>query len=108
MLPKKNRANKKAIEKIFKEGKFVSGTFLNFRFILSQNKTHTQISFIVPKNIAKLAVKRNLLRRHGYLALERQGAALLGGLLGSFIFKKSEVDVPTLENEIKTILHKIN
>ena len=69
MLPKKNRADRKAVEKIFKEGKFINSQNLTFKF-LPNSSTLPQISFIVPKNVAKLAVKRNYLRRLGYSALK--------------------------------------
>lgn len=107
MLPKKNRADKKAIKKIFKEGKFINSPSLTFKFILNNNTT-TRLSFIAPKSIAKLAVKRNLLRRRGYSALEKYLKDFPAGVMGVFIFKKPEENILTLENEIKTILSKIN
>ncbi|MFA6520108.1 MAG: ribonuclease P protein component [Candidatus Paceibacterota bacterium] len=107
MLPKKNRADKKAIEKIFKEGIFLNSPHLTFRFIKTRNKDR-KISFIVPKSVAKLAVKRNLLRRRGYGALEKVIDTSPIGLVGAFIFNKYQNDISILENEIKNILSKIN
>ena len=106
MLPKKNRANKKQIEEIFKKGRFVSSSGLTFKFIICGGER--VISFIAPKNIAKLAVKRNLLRRRGYSALEKHLDQFPAGIIGAFIFKKSLDSVLEIENEIKTILNKIN
>jgi|SRR3989344_2205506 len=106
MLPKENRADKKAIEKIFKEGKFINSPNLTFKFILSRNNAK-RISFIVPKTVAKLATKRNLLRRRGYSALEKHINHFPAGLTGAFIFKKPENDVSILENEIKTVFRII-
>ncbi|MEK7080826.1 MAG: ribonuclease P protein component [Patescibacteria group bacterium] len=108
MLPKKNRADKKAVERIFREGKFVNSPNLTFKFILANNPVLPRISFIVPKDIAKLAVRRNLLRRHGYFVLEKHIKQFPSGLLGVFIFKKYQDDVLILENEIENILYKIN
>ncbi|MFA6300919.1 MAG: ribonuclease P protein component [Candidatus Paceibacterota bacterium] len=108
MLPKKSRANKKTIEKIFKEGNFINSPTLSFKFVLNQNKKDPQISFIAPKSVAKLAVERNSLRRSGYLAFEKQTNILPRGLSGAFVFKKSESNIQILKNEIKTILHKIS
>lgn len=107
MLLKKNRADKKAIEKIFKEGKFVNSPNLTFKFILI-NKDERRISFIVPKNVAKLAVKRNFLRRRGYVVLKKHLSEFPLGLTGAFVFKKPINSILELENEIKTILAKIN
>jgi len=108
MLLKKNRADKKAVEKIFKEGKFISSSTLTFKFILNENFNVPRISFIAPKNIARLAIKRNLLRRRGYSVLKKYLKNFPAGLVGVFIFKKFEDNILMLENEIKTILNKIN
>src|SRR3989344_7694041 len=105
MLPKKNRADKKMVEKIFREGKFVNSTCLTFKFISNTKTSIPRISFIVPKNVAKLAVKRNLLRRRGYIALGKY-IKKIPSLLGVFVFKKYQDSVSVLENEIKNILHR--
>jgi RNase P protein component len=67
-----------------------------------------RISFIAPKKIAKLAVKRNFLRRKGYLILKKYIEQFPLGTLGVFIFKKPEENILKIENEIKKILSKIN
>ena len=108
MLSKKNRVDKKTVEKIFKEGKFVNSLHLTFKFILNSDSTPPRISFIAPKNAAKLAVRRNLLRRRGYAAIKKYLNSLPAGLAGVFIFKKYQDDILILENEIKTILTKIS
>lgn len=122
MLPKKNRADKKAVERIFKEGKFINSPFLTFKFILKKENTGQtcenhrsdlctnvpRISFIAPKSVAKLAVKRNLLRRIGYNALGKYLNQFPAGILGAFVFKKYQEDTSIIENEIKDILSKIN
>jgi len=107
MLPKKSKLDKKTVEKIFKEGRFVNSLNLTLKFLILQEENR-QISFIVPKNVAKLAVKRNLLRRKGYLALEKYFKNFPAGFLGVFIFKKYQDDILVLENEIKNIFSKIN
>lgn len=108
MLPKKNRADKKAVENVFKEGRFINCSNLSFKFILTQKPSVPRISFIAPKNIAKLAVKRNLLRRRGYSALGKHINQFPFGIVGVFMFKKYQDDVLIIENEIKNILSKIN
>ena len=72
MLPKKNRATTKEVKQIFKERKFITSLDLTFKYLKIKEK-EVKISFIAPKNIAKLVVKRNLLRRRGYTALEKYG-----------------------------------
>ena len=74
MLSKKNRADKKAVERIF----------------------------------AKLATRRNVLRRRGYAVLEKYITQFPPGLIGVFIFKKPEAGVSIIEHEIKNILAKIS
>mgnify|MGYP001560012475 FL=1 len=107
MLPKKNRADKKALNKIFKEGKFLNSPSLAFKYI-STPAPEPRLSFVVPKSVAKLATKRNTLRRRGYIALRAHIGSLQPGTLGVFIFKRYQDQVETLENEIKAIFHKIN
>lgn len=107
MLAKKNRANTKEVERIFKEGNFLNSPNLTFRYFKNSSK-ETKISFIASKNIAKLAVKRNLLRRRGYSALGKNISQFPLGITGAFIFKKYQDDISIIENEIKNILSKLN
>ncbi len=115
MLPKKNRANTKDVDKIFKvnpatglRNKFLVSSSLTLEYFEDHSNKESKISFIAPKSIAKLAVKRNLLRRRGYSALERHIKLFPAKVTGVFIFKKYQDDVFTLANEIKSILNKIN
>ena len=113
MLPKKNRVNKKEVTQIFKFGHFINSQNLTFKYLDAKPPSgsftsNSKISFIIPKAISKLAVKRNLLRRKGYLLLRKYIKDIPKGLLGVFIFKKYQTDVLILENEIKNIFSKIN
>lgn len=107
MLPKKNRVDKKGVDLIFKKGDFIASPSFTFKFIKT-SVSKKQISFIAPKSIAKLAVKRNSLRRKGYIALKKHLNQFPFGILGVFVFKKPEEDILKIENEIKKILNKIN
>lgn len=106
MLKKINRATRKEVEEIFKKGKYANSLVFTFKFI--KKHTNKKISVIAPKNVARTAVRRNLLRRRGYRALEKYLAGFPAGTLGALVFKKYEDDIPILENEIKNILGKIN
>jgi ribonuclease P protein component len=108
MLPKKNRVDKKSVDLIFKKGTFVASPGFTFKFVLTNTRFQPRISFIAPKNIAKLAVKRNLLRRKGYFALEKHINQFPLGIIGVFVFKKVEENILKIEDEIKNILNKIN
>ena len=108
MLKKQNRANKKDIDLLFKEGKFLNSPNLTFKYLKKKEITTPRISFIAPKSVAKLAVKRNLLRRRGYDALKKYLDQFPAGILGVFVFKKYQDDILLIENEIKEILSKIN
>jgi len=106
MLPKKNRADKKLVEKIFKEGRFISFSGLSFKF-LNGKQSFPRISFVVPKKVEKKAVGRNLLRRQGYSILEKYFGKIPSGISGVFIFNKV-VPISEIENDIKKILNKIS
>ncbi|PJC49477.1 hypothetical protein CO033_01360 [Candidatus Nomurabacteria bacterium CG_4_9_14_0_2_um_filter_32_10] len=108
MLSKKNRVDKKGIDFIFKKGNSVTSPSFMFKFVLIDEPTRPRISFIAPKNIARLAVKRNLLRRKGYYVLKKYINQFSPKILGVFVFKKIEEDILKIENEIKNILNKIN
>lgn len=119
MLPKKNRANKKDIEKLFKNRGFLSCPTLTFRYIKldnlpkmpigtistkSKSDLDSRISFVVPKKVTKSAVLRNKLRRIGYIALEKHLNLLNTPVSGVFSFTKNNTD--NIENEIKDLLSK--
>ncbi len=106
MLPKKNRVDRKGVEKIFKEGEFLSSPNLSFKYVKGV-ANERKISFVAPKSVAKLAVKRNLLRRRGYSALAKHLDQFPAGILAVFIFKKYQDDLSVLENEIKGAISRI-
>lgn len=108
MLPKKNRANKNKVERVFKEGKFINSPFFSFKFVLNTGSGNRQISVVVPKSVSKLAVSRNKLRRLGYKALEKHLALFPVGIEGVLMFKKKNEDILAIEDEIKYLASKIN
>ncbi|MES2023461.1 MAG: ribonuclease P protein component [Patescibacteria group bacterium] len=134
MLPKKNRLDRKLVENIFKNGRFLNSLNLSFKFLPQQSNTphpnpllikergqnaNTRISFITPKTASKKAVIRNLLRRRGYAVLKKYINHLPSGFTGAFVFGKKSVEnfggkkktnynpIQNLENEIKNIIAKI-
>jgi ribonuclease P protein component len=111
MLPKKNRADKKAIEKIFKEGLFVGSCNLSLKYIKSNTTTLPILSFIVPKNAEKRAVRRNYMRRCGYVAIRNYFSKLPRGFVGVFIFNKiksSDILSKLIEDDLKILISKLN
>lgn len=120
MLPKKNRVDKKLFELVLQKGKFINSLNLSFRFFKDKNITLPCVSFVVPKSVTKSAVKRNSLRRRGYLVLGKYIKGIPKNLVGVVFFgrksleafsgrKNKEYDgIQNLENEIKYILNKVN
>lgn len=110
MLPKNNRANRKDLEEVFKKGSFLASSNLSFRYLKAQKGLNFKISFISPKTTSKSAVKRNNLRRRGYRILQKNLHLIKKGITGAFVFGKKSLNISTedLENEIKTILNKVN
>jgi ribonuclease P protein component len=106
MLPKINRLDANSVEKVFKNGSFISLPSFTFKFLPSLG-TIPRISVIAPKSVAKLAVKRNMLRRLGYTQLEPY-LSKFPPLLGVLVFKKFQDDPLIIENDIQAILRKIN
>lgn len=120
MLKKENRADRRTIEKIFKEGRFVNSENLTFKFVLNRDSNTPAISFLAPKSITPSAVKRNSLRRRGYSVLGRHFNKLPTNIAGVFIFGKGSLKYfsgrksknynprQNLEYEIENILNKIH
>ena len=119
MLLKKNRVNKKLFELILQKGKFINSSNLSFKFFNDKNTSLPHLSFVVPKVITKSAVKRNFLRRRGYIILGKYLKDIPDSLAGIFFFNKNSLELfggrknkeyngaQNLENEIKFILNKI-
>lgn len=106
MISKKNRVNKDLFNKIFKEGSIIHSPIFLFKYIKNlENKG--LYSFVVPKTVAKSAVKRNSLRRKGYNSLRNIG--IIGGISGIFFYKKGTSGVLTTEikESIELTLKKI-
>lgn len=106
MISKQNRVNKGLFDKIFKEGAFIHSPIFMFKYVKNlENKGF--FSFVVPKTVAKSAVKRNALRRKGYNSLRNIG--ILKGVSGVFFYKKgtSGATLPEINGSIEEILNKI-
>jgi len=120
MLPKKNRLDRKSIEKVFKDGKFINAPNLSLKYFTARTTlAETRIAFIAPKTVSKKAVERNLLRRRGYSLIEKRLTSLPGGFHGAFIFgkkslalfggrrKKRKESAENLAKELELILKKL-
>jgi ribonuclease P protein component len=93
MIPKKNRTTQKIIDLIFKQGKFINSQNISLKFFLNKESPIVRTSFVVPKNIVKSAVKRNMLRRRGYQVISKYLNDLPVGFSGAFIFGKNSKDI---------------
>jgi|SRR3989338_4163733 len=126
MLPKKNRISRIVFEDLLKCGKNVSGDFLQAKFlflsskdspwgssslrgVLASNAKESQFSFVIPKAVSKLAVKRNLLRRRGYASVSKILNNLKQPMLCAFFFKKGSANASfdEIEADVNVILNKI-
>lgn len=117
MFAKSNRASKKDIDEIFKDGSFINSPNLTFKFLLKKEISVKRISFIAPKSVSKRAVTRNKLRRLGYQILKNYMSFLPDGATGVFIFSKNSLvflkkpkkeAISKLEEEILSILKKLS
>ncbi|OGN09923.1 MAG: ribonuclease P protein component [Candidatus Yanofskybacteria bacterium RIFCSPHIGHO2_02_FULL_41_11] len=62
-LPKKNRlSSKKDIDRVFKNGRTVKGSFLFIRFLINQ-KENSRFAFIMSAKYIPLAVDRHRIKR---------------------------------------------
>ena len=102
MLPKKKRVTKSTFQTIMGKGGVVSGSFFVLHYI---KQNIPQYAFVVPKKIAKTAVKRNSLRRMGYNILRSYNITSCAGI---FFFKKEALIAPIFEikKDVDFILKK--
>lgn len=107
-LTKKYRiAGKKEIDRIFKNGRTVKGSFLFIR-VLKNQKDYSRFAFIVPIKHVPLAANRNKIRR--MLSGEVAKLHLLerGHDIIAVVYKKSEKSqFKYLVNELSSLLLKI-
>lgn len=84
------------------KGSIISGSFFVFRYI---KQDLPQYVFVVPKKLAKTAVKRNNLRRKGYNIIKFYD---LRSCAGIFFFKKEGLftENDKLKKDIDFILKK--
>ncbi len=108
-LPKKNRiSNKKDIDRVFKEGRTVRGSFLFIRFV-NNEKGYFRIAFMIPTKYVSLAVNRNKIRRMFFEELSRETSLLKKSYdIIVLVCKKTEKDRQKyLTEELRELLTKI-
>ena len=107
-LPKKNRLRtKKEIDRVFKNGRTVRGSFLFIRFLRNQ-KGSSRFAFIVPTKHIPLAVDRNKIKRmlsEEVMSsfLSRQGYDVIVVITG----KVERIQLKRLSTETREILEKL-
>jgi ribonuclease P protein component len=103
MISKKYRVNKALFDQIFKQGTMIHSPIFTFKCLKNlENKGF--YAFVVPKTVAKSAVKRNTLRRKGYNAL--RGIGTKNGVSGVFLYKKgtAQASLTEIKESIELIL----
>ena len=108
MLPKKNRADKNIVKRVFAEGRFVNSENLTFKYVLDKENHIPMVSFVVPKTVSKKAVARNLLRRRGYSLLEKYFNEIPKNTLGVFILGKKSLATFGGKGKIKKTISLLN
>ena len=92
MLPKRNRNDRKAVARIFREGRTVGTPALSLKFFVGSGDLR-RVSFITPRKVAPRPAARNLLRREGYRALMSHWQELPAGFQGVFILHKHSENI---------------
>lgn len=100
---KNKKVTKKLFNQIMKEGFSFYGTFFVFKLI--KNYNNPQYAIVAPKNIAKMAVERNKLRKRGYSALRGFDVKNSQGIL---FYKRKEKNIPfdEIKKDIEFLLKK--
>jgi len=108
-LPKKNRlSNKKDIDRVFKNGRTVKGSFLFIK--LSDNpRGYSRFAFIVPSKYVPIAADRNRIKRV-FSEEVRNGQILSGKSRDVIVFacrKITRSELDNLTKDLRGLLSKI-
>ena len=108
MLPGSNRLDRRSFNSVFSKSRSVHGKFFSLRIV--RGAGNGKFSVVVPKAIAKTAVKRNKLRRRGYEAIQAVFPDMPQGVSGIIFFKKDGVGLtfPEIKNELTAALGKFS
>ncbi len=69
MISKNRRVTKGLFDSVIKEGNVLHSPFFMLKYKAFSDKDVYKLAFVAPKAVAKLASKRNSLRRQGYRAI---------------------------------------
>ena len=107
MLPSTKRISKVTFKSLGRGVSYPSPLLTLFVY-KKTDQSKSQFSFSCSKKVAKSAVKRNLLRRRGYNAIQKIINAISPGFYFVFSFKKgAELAVyKQIESEIQNLLQK--
>ncbi len=92
MISKDKRISQELFKAFIKKNRSIEGDFLRLQY--APSKDVTRCAFVVPKSVAKTAVIRNSVRRHGYEAFRTINPQPKQPTLFVFFFKKSK-KIPT-------------
>ena len=84
------------------KGSIISGSFFLLRYLIQDTP---QVAFVVPKKVAKSAVKRNSLRRKGYNIIYKYN---INKNIAIFFYKKEGLNADSiyLKKDIDLLLKK--
>lgn len=108
MLSQLNRLKTdRDFQRIFKSGRFVSGSFLTLKFSLNKLPA-SRFAFVVGVKVSKRAVKRNLLRRRMREIVRKRLPDIKTGFDAVLMAKPEalKLDFPQLESEVRRTLIK--
>lgn len=106
MLPKKNRLKKTLeINQVFAKGKFLSCSFLSFKYLLLPNK-EIKIAFSIGISYSPKATERNRAKRILRAVTQKKIAKIPKGLNGVFFINKKKF--PSTIQEAEKFLPKLS
>lgn len=108
MLPKRNKITKKLFSESFLTSMTVGNAFFTLKF-KPISGSHSKVSFVVSKAVAKMATSRNVIKRRGYEATEPFLKKIKNPYILMFFAKKGaeKTDFSTISRSIEELLRKI-
>lgn len=107
MISKDRRVTKGLFDSVIKEGSVQHSPLFTLRYKAFSGNSDYKLACVAPKSIARLASKRNSLRRQGYRAIS--GINVKKGFIYIVFYKKQakEATFEQIKEDLSTLFFKI-
>lgn len=110
MLRQKNRFHGHgSLKYVYQHGRAIRSKLFNIRYAYNPRRPHNRVAVVVPKKIAKAAVKRNRIRRRLFEAIRLELPQLASHhdiVINVYSPELIVIPFEVLQTELRTLLHE--